>query len=73
MDFLFAELLLWGRREGYHWFNLGMAPLAGLDAHTDGLWQRVGTFVYLHGEHFYNFQGLRRFKAKFDQIRISRI
>ncbi|HTO02182.1 MAG TPA: bifunctional lysylphosphatidylglycerol flippase/synthetase MprF, partial [Opitutus sp.] len=37
MDFLFAKLLLWGRHEGYRWFNLGMAPLAGLDAHTEGV------------------------------------
>ena len=26
MDFLFAELMLWGRAQGYGWFNLGMAP-----------------------------------------------
>src|SRR5262249_12350651 len=24
MDYLFIELMLWGRREGYRWFNLGM-------------------------------------------------
>ena len=32
MDYLFIELMLWGRREGYRWFNLGMAPLAGLES-----------------------------------------
>jgi phosphatidylglycerol lysyltransferase len=25
----------------------------------------LATFVFRHGEHFYNFQGLRRYKAKF--------
>ena len=29
MDFFLVELMLWGRQEGYQWFNLGMAPLSG--------------------------------------------
>jgi len=67
MDYLFIELMLWGKREGYRWFNLGMAPLAGLEAHPLApAWHRVGNFVFRHGEHFYNFEGLRRYKAKFE-------
>ena len=31
-------------------------------------WHRVGNFVFRHGEHFYNFDGLRRYKAKFDPV-----
>jgi phosphatidylglycerol lysyltransferase len=66
MDFLFAELLGWGRTAGYQWFNFGMAPLAGLDAADAApVWRFVGSLIYRHGEHFYNFEGLRRFKAKF--------
>jgi phosphatidylglycerol lysyltransferase len=66
MDYLFTELLLWGQSRGYRWFNLGMAPLAGLDLERDApLWGRVATFIFRHGEHFYNFQGLRRYKEKF--------
>ena len=66
MDFLFAELMLWGREQGYGWFNLGMAPLAGLEQHPLApVWHRVGNFVFRYGEHFYNFEGLRRYKAKF--------
>jgi len=30
MEFLFTELMLWGRAESYAWFDLGMAPLAGI-------------------------------------------
>ena len=46
MDFLFIELMLWGRVEGYRWFNLGMAPLSGLEAHPLApAWHRVGNFV----------------------------
>jgi phosphatidylglycerol lysyltransferase len=66
MDYLFIELMKWGRSEGYRWFNLGMAPLAGLETHPLApAWHRVGNFVFRHGEHFYNFDGLRRYKAKF--------
>lgn len=66
MDFLFVELMLWGRQQGYGYFNLGMAPLAGLEQHPLApAWHRVGNFVFRHGEHFYNFDGLRRYKTKF--------
>ena len=69
MDFLFVELMLWGRAQGYHWLNLGMAPLAGLEQHPLApAWHRVGNFVFRYGEHFYNFDGLRRYKAKFNPV-----
>jgi phosphatidylglycerol lysyltransferase len=67
MDYLFIELMLWGRQAGYRNFNLGMAPLSGLETHPLApAWHRVGNFIFRHGEHFYNFEGLRRYKAKFD-------
>ena len=69
MDFLFIELMLWGRAQGYRWFNLGMAPLSGLERRALApAWHRVGNFVFRHGEHFYNFEGLRRYKSKFDPV-----
>jgi phosphatidylglycerol lysyltransferase len=67
MDYLFVELMLWGRAQGYRWLNIGMAPLSGLERHTLApAWHRVGNFVFRHGEHFYNFDGLRRYKTKFN-------
>jgi phosphatidylglycerol lysyltransferase len=69
MDFLFVELMLWARAQGYEWFNLGMAPLAGLEQHPLApAWHRVGNFVFRHGEHFYNFEGLRHYKSKFRPV-----
>ena len=66
MDFLFTQTLLWGRGEGYRWFNFGVAPLSGLEREGEvTLWDRIGTLLYRHGEHFYNFQGLRQYKEKF--------
>jgi phosphatidylglycerol lysyltransferase len=67
MEYLFVELMLWGKQAGYRWFNLGMAPFSGLqDRALAPLWNRAGAFVFRHGEHFYNFQGLRQYKEKFD-------
>jgi phosphatidylglycerol lysyltransferase len=69
MDFLFCELMLWGRAQGFRWFDFGMAPLSGLQAQPEGgLWARAGALVYRHGEHFYHFEGLRRYKAKFGPV-----
>jgi len=69
MDFLFVELMLWGKKEGYRWFNLGMAPLSGLESRILApIWYRIGAFIFRHGEHFYNFQGLRQYKEKFDPV-----
>jgi phosphatidylglycerol lysyltransferase len=66
MDYLFVELMLWGRAQGYRSFNLGMAPLSGLQERSLApLWSRVGAIVFRHGEHFYHFQGIRRYKEKF--------
>jgi len=69
MDYLFTQLMLRGQAEGYRWFNLGMAPLAGVEAHPLApTWNRVAEIVFRHGEHFYNFQGLRDYKDKFDPV-----
>jgi phosphatidylglycerol lysyltransferase len=66
MDFVFVELMLWGAALGYRRFNLGMAPLSGLETHALApLWHRIGTLTFRHGEQFYNFQGLRAYKEKF--------
>lgn len=67
MEYLFIQLMRWGKQEGYKWFNMGMAPLSGLEEYALApLWNRLGALVFRHGEHFYNFQGLRRYKEKFD-------
>ncbi len=67
MEYLFGQLMLWGRDAGYRYFSLGMAPLAGFEHHRLApLWNRFGALLFRNGEHFYNFQGLRHFKEKFD-------
>jgi phosphatidylglycerol lysyltransferase len=69
MDYLFIELMLWGRSQGYAWFNLGMAPLAGLEVHRLApAWHKIGRLVYRLGSDFYNFDGLRAYKEKFEPV-----
>jgi phosphatidylglycerol lysyltransferase len=69
MEYLFINLLLWGRDHGYQHFDLGMAPLSGLENRSFApLWHRIGAVIFRHGEHFYNFEGLRDYKEKFDPV-----
>lgn len=69
MDFLFAQVILHCQAQGYQRFNLGMVPLSGMAQHPLAPnWHRLGRLLFNHGENFYNFQGLRAFKEKFDPV-----
>ena len=69
MDYLFVQLILWGKAQGYARFDLGMAPLSGLqDRQLAPLWTRAGALLFTHGERLYNFEGLRRYKEKFRPV-----
>jgi phosphatidylglycerol lysyltransferase len=69
MESLFVHLMVWAKENAYRWFSLGMAPLSGFETTPIApLWARLGSFLYEHGEAFYNFQGLRAFKEKFDPV-----
>lgn len=66
MDFLFVQLLLWGKAQGFKCFSLGMAPLSGLEGHPLApAWHKAGNLIFQHGEQIYGFEGLRAFKEKF--------
>jgi len=66
IEFLFTALALALKAEGYAFLSLGMAPLAGFEARRTGrLWTRFGAAIFRHGGNFYNFAGLRAFKARF--------
>jgi lysylphosphatidylglycerol synthetase-like protein (DUF2156 family) len=67
MSHLFVESMIWARDHGYASFSLGMAPLSGLPSgRAASLWHRAGAVVWTHGERFYNFQGIRQFKQRFN-------
>jgi phosphatidylglycerol lysyltransferase len=67
MEAALVHLMKWGKDRGYRRFALGMAPLSGFaESPVASFWNRVGAFVYEHGESVYNFQGLRAYKEKFN-------
>jgi phosphatidylglycerol lysyltransferase len=69
MEPLFVHMLLWGKEQGYAHFSLGLAPMSGFEqSPVAPLWMKLGILLYEHGERFYNFQGLRSFKEKFDPV-----
>ncbi len=73
MDFLFVELIAWGAAEGYQAFDFGMAPLAGLeDRPLAPIMSRVGRLLFERAEDIYNFQGVRRYKDKYDPLWVPR-
>ncbi len=79
MSHLFVAAMTWAQEQGFASFSIGMAPLSGLRPEPSDVdpgettdsraaatyWDRIGHFLFSHGEHFYNFQGLRQFKERF--------
>jgi phosphatidylglycerol lysyltransferase len=66
MRFVLVEMMLWARKEGFVWFNLGMASLSGLSVHPGApIWNQLAVAIRGYGERFYNFQGIREFKQWF--------
>lgn len=66
MDLMFVELIQHARKEGYAYFNLGMAPLGGVgESRYSRVGEKVARLAYEYGNRFYNYKGLRNFKEKF--------
>ena len=69
MEALFAHVMLWGKHEGFRWFQLGMSPMSGFErSPVAPLWNRAGHLLYRYGEPLYNFQGVRAFEQKFNPV-----
>jgi phosphatidylglycerol lysyltransferase len=66
MDFLFVELILYAKAQGYRYFNLGMAPLGGVgETRFARAGEKVARLAFEFGNRFYNYKGLRSFKEKY--------
>ncbi len=66
MRYALIEAMFWSRDQGYSWFNMGGAPLAGIRSTAIApLWNRIALAVRGMGERYYNFEGLRAFKDWF--------
>lgn len=66
MDFIFVHLFKYGMDNGFSKFNMGMAPLSnvGISKYSFGS-EKIAYQLYLHGQHFYSFKGLKSFKEKY--------
>lgn len=66
MDFMFVNLFEWGKNHGYTRFNMGMAPLSNVGKSKYAfLPEKIAARIYAHGQMFYSFQGLKKFKEKY--------
>ncbi|WP_233505419.1 bifunctional lysylphosphatidylglycerol flippase/synthetase MprF [Sporosarcina sp. BI001-red] len=66
MDFIFLSLFEWAKEEGYHVFNIGMSPLSNVGkSRYSFLSEKIAAQIFLHGQYFYHFQGLKNFKQKY--------
>jgi phosphatidylglycerol lysyltransferase len=66
LDFVLFEAILWAKGQAYRTVNLGLAPPRGLSRRdTVSRWNRFGAQLYRHGEHYSDFNELRRAKARF--------
>lgn len=66
MDMVFISTFIWAKNSGYSSCSLGLSPLSnvGVEDHAS-LMEKVARYAFLNGCRFYNFKGLRNYKAKF--------
>jgi phosphatidylglycerol lysyltransferase len=67
MEYLLMKLMLALREKGYRWFDLGLAPLAGVgDRPGATLQERALSQLFERLTRFFSYKGLRFYKAKFE-------
>jgi len=66
MDYLFLNLFLWTKNQGYKYFNFGMAPLFNVGkTRFSRNEEALAAVLYQHGSRIYSFEGLYQYKNKF--------
>lgn len=66
MDTVFVHLFEQARTDGYRYFNMGMAPLAGVGvSRYSFIQEKIAHLIYEYGYQLYGFQGLRSYKEKY--------
>ncbi len=73
-DYLMMSFIETAQQQGYQAINLGLCPLSGLTKQSDekSVIDSAMRFVYANGDRFYSFNGLHRFKAKYEPTWRSR-
>jgi phosphatidylglycerol lysyltransferase len=66
MDYLFTKLFLAKKDEGFAFFSLGMAPLAGFEEREEASLEEHAVHNFIQRLNFlFSYQGLKLYKAKF--------
>ncbi len=67
VDYLLINFIKYANSIGYEYVNLGLSPLAGVDNldSENSILNRTLSFIYANSTRFYSFQGLYRFKQKY--------
>ncbi|AVK64472.1 TIGR00374 family protein [Lactobacillus sp. CBA3606] len=66
MDTVFVHLFEQARAQGFAYFNMGMAPLAGVGvSRYSFIQEKIAHLIYEYGYQLYGFQGLRSYKEKY--------
>lgn len=68
-DFILLEFIKHLHAQGIPRLNLGLCPLSGLDSPDEqegSVTNNALRFLYANGDRFYSFNGLKKFKAKYD-------
>ena len=69
MDATFIHLFRWAKEKGYHYFNIGIAPLSNVGyAQQAFLSERIAATIVNNIRYIYSFKGLRKFKNKYHPI-----
>jgi phosphatidylglycerol lysyltransferase len=67
MDYIFTELMLAQKQEGYRSFNLGVAPFAGVgDGPEATIAERAVHQLFQRFTRFVSYTGLGNYKVKFE-------
>ena len=64
MDALIVRLIEYAREKAFHFLNLGMVPMSGIE-NPENTAEQVVKFAYERLKRFKNYQGLRDFKEKY--------
>ena len=67
MTFIIVNLILLLKQKDYKILNLGMAPLSNVgDEDNSHFKEKIAHLIFKYGKNIYSFDGLRRYKEKFD-------
>ena len=67
-DFMLLEFITYLDTQGFSRLNLGLCPLSGLASgdEANSVTNNALRFLYANGDRFYSFNGLHRFKSKYN-------